>query len=66
MNAKSIARLIALFFKLSTLAVVTGCANIYEGTKAREDALRTPAERATSSPPMSYEQYQAERKKLGK
>lgn len=46
------------------IAAVAGCTdpahNLYEGVRARDDAMRSPVEKATQpSPP--YEQYDKER-----
>lgn len=49
---------------IALLATVAGCAdpahNLYEGVRTRDDAMRSPVEKATQpSPP--YEQYDKER-----
>jgi hypothetical protein len=52
-------------------ALLGGCAdagryqrNVYEGLKTREAIVNPPADRPATSQGLSYDQYEAERKKL--
>jgi hypothetical protein len=38
--------------------------NVYEGIQRRNQSLETPAEKATTPPQSSYQDYEAERKRL--
>ena len=38
--------------------------NVYEGIQNRNEALKTPQEKASEPPPQSYPDYERERKQL--
>lgn len=40
------------------------CRGIYEGTQARNQALKPPSESTADTRPLDYDKYQAERQRL--
>jgi len=60
----------AAIFTTLAVALLAGCASdelyrgIYEGTRARHQALKPPAESTVDAKPLDYDQYQAERQRL--
>jgi hypothetical protein len=63
---RNLHRLIALAVCMLMTACTTEHAaqNVYEGIQNRDQGLKTPAEKATTPPPPSYPDYEAERKRL--
>lgn len=56
---------------IALLALLTGCAEdpfraVYDGVKNRNEALKTPSDRAMSSPAPSYDAYRKEREQREK
>lgn len=55
------------FALLITVLMLAGCAQydparaVFEGVKNHNEALKTPTERAMSTPPPSYDAYRKER-----
>ena len=49
---------------ITAALLLAGCQGVYEGAKVRDESLRTQPERVNAPPGMTYEQYEAERRKL--